>query len=446
MGMVVHAEIDFGNCVYSGVCKDRLKVFGYDDWRGFSIDPCPHKMRRDFYNHYKDDAEMKRVDIVIASHPSANIELYMALNKSLIVYATTRLNFGRHDANIDWRQNTLRQPGKMEEAKIKWIEWLHNLKHIALNPKNVLAANNLYDKHYIEYFTGLPVHYLPSLCTPKHPDLLHYVPFRQQFLIGPSRDNLDLGPPNSDLNAPNTPKTLYCMQWLCNADLHPLMRQLQAAVKQNNEDSSNAEVLQIVRVRSLYADIHIQDVLNHRAMILFPYQSSVMFAIEMYRANVPLLAPTKRFLKEWHLKYKFLFERVYGWPERYLLSKPKYPDPNQDDAFTLDVWLEFFDIYHFKYIVLFDTFEQLMDQLRTVDFHAIHVAMVHENHLLEKQIVKSWQNVLSRTNIRFPGTNVVNTSMNINEALREQYGSNVWPVAEKSCLSEIPFAEMNFLN
>jgi len=27
-------------------CKRRLKVLAFDNWRGFSLDPCPNTMRR----------------------------------------------------------------------------------------------------------------------------------------------------------------------------------------------------------------------------------------------------------------------------------------------------------------------------------------------------------------------------------------------------------------
>ena len=91
-GAAIHAEVDFDNCVYYGVCKRRLAVLGFDDWRGFSLDsPTPHELTARFVAHYASDAEFARVDGVICSHPAANCELFVPLNKSLVVYLTTRL-------------------------------------------------------------------------------------------------------------------------------------------------------------------------------------------------------------------------------------------------------------------------------------------------------------------------------------------------------------------
>ena len=39
---------------------------------------------------------------------------------------------------------------------------------------------------------------------------------------------------------------------------------------------------------TLYPAFELQDVLNHRAVIVFPYQSSTMMLTELYRANVPI--------------------------------------------------------------------------------------------------------------------------------------------------------------
>jgi hypothetical protein len=50
VGARLHAEIDFNNCVHHRqFCRKRLKVLAFDEWRGVSLDPCPHRLRRRFY-------------------------------------------------------------------------------------------------------------------------------------------------------------------------------------------------------------------------------------------------------------------------------------------------------------------------------------------------------------------------------------------------------------
>jgi hypothetical protein len=105
----------------------------------------------------------------------------MPLNKSIIIYATTRLEFGRYDELVDWRKKDINK-----HSPKRWEEWVNNLKKIAALPGNVIAANNMYDAQYIKYFTGLEVEYIPSWCTVN----ASWNPTRPEFLLGPSRDNL----------------------------------------------------------------------------------------------------------------------------------------------------------------------------------------------------------------------------------------------------------------
>lgn len=108
MGARLHGEIDFSNCIFRPrLCKQRLKVLRFDEWRGFSLDPCPSQLRRKFYDAYRHDEEMRRVDLVVCSHPAANCELFLPFNVSLLVYATTRLEFGRDDPCVSDATNAM---------------------------------------------------------------------------------------------------------------------------------------------------------------------------------------------------------------------------------------------------------------------------------------------------------------------------------------------------
>ena len=427
LGIVAHAEVDFGNCIYHGVCKDRMEVLQYNDWHGFSLDPCPHKQRQLFYERYREDEEMARVDIVTCSHPASNCELFLPLNKSMIVLATTRIEFGRNDPEVGWRKPIMDKQSPAT-GDVRWREWVHNLRLIAASKRNVVAANSLYDKHYIEYFTGIQnVHFLPSLCKPADAPLLRYSPFRSQFLIGPSRDNLDLGP--------------QCSEWQCVAELHPLYLGLQRAL--NATTARTGYPLQASRIRSLYQSFALQDVLNHRAVIVFPYQSSTMMLTELYRANVPMLAPSKRFLLQWELDHQFLFERVYGHP--YALSETgertephtERPDPNSRDEAALEHWVGLFDIYSWPHVALFDSWEHAAQLMLDTDFQAVHERMAEHNAGEERRIVQLWRDAIEGMEAPAPATAVVTQpQLDINAQLRGAHGDDkVWLLNEADCLN-----------
>jgi hypothetical protein len=89
---------------------------------------------------------------------------------------------------------------------------LVNLRAIARNPRNIIAANNVYDQVYIKYFTGLDAMYLPSWCGDNS---VTYLPTRLEILLGPSRDNLDAG---------------ACHHYDCKAWRNPILTRLTEAL------------------------------------------------------------------------------------------------------------------------------------------------------------------------------------------------------------------------
>lgn len=112
IGVVLHPEVDHHPfCEYGGVCRDRMNtIFGLGQYMvGFSLDPDHWVLKRDFHELYKDDPEYHRVDMFMCSHPAANCELFELFQKPMVVFATTRLEFGRDDTHISWR---VREIGK----------------------------------------------------------------------------------------------------------------------------------------------------------------------------------------------------------------------------------------------------------------------------------------------------------------------------------------------
>ncbi|CAM4867960.1 unnamed protein product [Rotaria socialis] len=90
------------------------------------------QVHQQFYEAYKNDSEMKQVNVFMCFHPTAMCEVFMPFNRTLIVIASTRYELGRF-------------------AKEDWTRWNKNLQKIASDPRTVLAG-------------VLIVHYLPAFC------------------------------------------------------------------------------------------------------------------------------------------------------------------------------------------------------------------------------------------------------------------------------------------
>ena len=123
-----------GHCHLTKTCAKGLKVITKQN--GINLGKCPNRLRREFYDAYKDDPEMATVDAFVCQHAAGLCEVFMAFDRPLVVVASTRYEIGRHDPK-------------------RWKAWSANLRRIAADPRNIVAANNLYDARYIEYFTGL---------------------------------------------------------------------------------------------------------------------------------------------------------------------------------------------------------------------------------------------------------------------------------------------------
>lgn len=166
--------------------------------------------------------EFWRVDLFVCSHPVANCELFLPFDRALIVYATTRLEFGRFDLNVDWRK-----PFIHAGSPRRWAEWIHNLRMIAARPGNVVAANSMFDVHYIKYHTGIDAVYLPSWCAPspieEEQEGSYWPSDEKAILLGPYRDNL-----GSSTKLESGHDTA--------AWRHPIFRSLTAAVAQARAD------------------------------------------------------------------------------------------------------------------------------------------------------------------------------------------------------------------
>ncbi|CAG9462694.1 unnamed protein product [Pedinophyceae sp. YPF-701] len=367
IGVEVHPEIDFNNCIFFNTCKDRLKVLDFDDWRGFSLDPTPEDLRRDFFEAYRNDPEMQRVDMVICSHPAANCELFLPLNKPMIVYLTTRLEFGRNDEVVAWRK-----PYISENSPHRWKQWVANIQTMAEDPKHIFAANNLFDAAYLQYHTGVKALTLPSWCG-SHIKAKWDPDMSLPILIGPYRDNLDF------------PKFRKKETWA-----HPIMAGLRRAINAH-AFRKNGSPRVIERIRDLYETFHWESIAKHPCMIWIPYQLSVMSFFEAYRTGIPIFAPSQSLLKEWHAKHNVTWERVYGHPERLDESWDIPFSPNSEDDESFSFWLEYADFYQMPHVQLFESWDHLMELLDTVDLLEIHNDMNRYSKRLYVGLKAAWK-------------------------------------------------------
>ena len=407
-GGILHAEIDAANCIYGGTCKtERLAVFANDRERGFSLQSrgaSPAKLRRAFFEAYKDSDEFERVDMFVCSYPAANCELFFPFNKSILIYVTTRLEFGRHDNGIDWRATgwqgkTTKEGFEKDTAARRWRNWIADLQHIARNPRHAIVANNRYDAEYIKWMSGIEnITIIPSWCgdADDNPCMLHnedhstsvspvWAPIRSEVLIVHN----NIGRSRFDRH-------------VLGFEQHPLVVEMRRAQQNASTKRRGGETfdlfggsLKLELISTMYKTGYLKTHLAyHPAVVLIPSQVSTLGLLELYRLNIPLFAPSLDLLIKWQIRHNILWERIYGWPEPTGTSKA--PSPNSDSVLSLKYWLSKCDWYHWPHVVLFSSWDDLMHKLTTTDLVKTSKAMMQHNADERSTLVNAWRPLLTR--------------------------------------------------
>jgi hypothetical protein len=314
------------------------------------IKACPNQLKRSFFEAYKTDPTMLAVDAFLCNHAIGQCEIYMGFGRPLVAIASTRYEIGRY-------------------GRAEWIEWNKNLRDIAADPRNVVAANNRYDAEYIKYFTGLKdVPVIPNYCGYTE---VTYKPSRKQVLIGPGRGVSET-----------------------------LVKQLKGTM------ATKSDAFEFAIIRELYPHFEYSDLVAHPAIVLLPYQVSLMSLFEYYRMNIPMFAPSPRLLAEWQLKYRVMSELTWDM----VWDKPKarsnndqfegggyLHDPNNmmSEEAIAD-WIKYADFYEWPHIETYDSWDELHEKLRAADLKATSEKMKLENVKIKQNLDETWKRNLHR--------------------------------------------------
>jgi hypothetical protein len=443
IGVILHPEIDHHPyCEYYGVCaSSRLQVFGIGKFAsGFSLDPDHNVLKKEFTNYYLTQPEFQRIDTFLCSHPAANCELFehfiqpLTHNKTIILFFTTRFEFGRNDVNINWRAKVIGKWNAWKEVEIRYLEWMTFVLKYYLYNRLYIVANNLFDVKYVEYFTGITPIYIPSWCgdldgsynlknewngCELSDDQAYYQPIREEIIIVPYKQKLwTTSAGNEDISNPiyldvqTALKTFLLTQSKGNCTVEQSLSKLSL---------KNCPILKkniiIEHSIHLFTNHQAQSYKAFPAVIFIPYQTSVMTFFEIYRQNIPMFAPSLSLLIQWDIQYQVVSGRLYGWPKQLTELIRNYsthhhhhksihlvenvPDPNlkyQDTNYnaSAEYWLQFSDIYTFPHIILFDNWTHLVHLIYDTDLKRVSERMLQDNKQQRFHIMRMWDKVFRR--------------------------------------------------
>lgn len=371
-----------GHCHLVNTCATDLRIITKEN--GISLSDCPNEFMRKFWTEYRYDRWFNNVDIFYCDYPISLCEVYMAFNKPMILVAPTRYEIGRHDEH-------------------SWQRLNENLQVIASSKANTLAANNLYDLEYMKHFTGISnIQLVPNLCL--YVDAV-YRPRRKEILIGPSRLNKAA---HEILYGP-----------------HGLFSYIKL---------SSESTVQFVPLRKLYEHYTFKDLAQHQAMLVIPYQVSIMSLFEYYAMQIPMLVPSLDLLVEWQVEHLLLEELSWNCvfnkcPETSVLAphenSPHPFDPNDVlNPAALRYWLKYADFYQWPGIIYFHSWDDLLDKVQSTDFADISRVMGEYNQQRISHVKGKWEEIIDRTTMKARTSKAVKTGKPTTAAWEEEVMSS----------------------
>jgi hypothetical protein len=201
---------------------------------------------------------------------------------------------------------------------------------------------------------------------------------------------------------------------------------------QNKAD--RRELYQFVTAKQKYSFFEFSDLVKHRAVILFPYAVLSYGITELYALEIPMFVPSVKFILDLGiLDDLFLTSGYYCGNLRFEDIPKSHPDNNNTFPFSpedhsraaREYWTSFADIYQWKHIQHFDSFDHLISLLDQSDFQEISEKMHQANIIREKELTENWKKVFSKIDRSFsPRT----FPRDYNLAIRNLWNESQWMV------------------
>jgi hypothetical protein len=153
------------------------------------------------------------------------------------------------------------------------------------------------------------------------------------------------------------------------------------------------------------------DISKYKGIVMIPYNCSTMSIFEYYTANIPLFAPSKKFIKELYSKHnnyvlsELTWNKTFGYPQSSIIECDRENDPNMyNDINIMGRWIELSDFYNedwMPYITYFDSFEDMEYKLLNADLHDISNKMKNFNINRKNKIYELWSKKINDINEKF---------------------------------------------
>ena len=308
----------------------------------------PIESIRQVYDFYKNDQEFKDTDFVISSFYPCWAETFIPLNKTIIFNPAHRYNLGRC-------------------TKAKWKKLNSNLFMLQSKSKLILSSMSKYDAEYTGYFTGLFGYRLYAYGG-FYAKNVTFNPIKNSILVGPTNN---AGSMTSHINELNK----YSLE------------------KKYNYTFKH--------IREEYRHYTLDQLANHRAIILFPYAAMSYSITDFYISKIPIFVPSWKIWKgivDRSIRYHPYCGSKNTDIEKFPKSLHKY-SPNELYGEAYDYWAKYADYYQWPHVTVYETLEDLFIKLETSDFQKISDQMKDFNEIKEADLLDNWCKILKKRDL-----------------------------------------------
>lgn len=265
--------------------------------------------------------------------------------------------------NIGHRIHIHLDPNEYDNFTKKIIEYSKNDRYI-------LATMSEYDYQYVKYYTNLETNklYVACLHLPKE---INYKPTNNTILIGPSH-NTSLLINFKNLNELNTYSINYAQK--------------------NNKTPYIFNF-----IKKIYPDTKFTDLVNHPAILLFPYSAFSISMVELYQLNIPMIVPDKSLLKgkmndvKLYPIYNNNLNSINNFDLKYYKNIPSPNSINIDDEIY---WIDFMYFNQIKNICTYKNNNELFEIVYNTDFKQLSEKIKLENSIFLNEQINKWNTIL----------------------------------------------------
>lgn len=337
-GLATPYPVAFASPLVQGLRRPMSPVIASHDRQNSYMS---EKDIQEMFSYYQHDDQMASANLFICGFPAAYCEAWLPFNKTILWWPAHRYSLSRCTTE----------------------QWQRLTDHVRLSAAagHIVAAASIYDMEYVRYFTGLDPLYLPANSF-WYTMGVNYTMKAQEILVG------------------------------------PLQRQEFSGLQAMNAAAGGKYVF--VPVKTKYSRFKLQDIANHRAVVIIPYAAMSYGITELYAIGVPMFVPDVDFLvtlgtaNDMRLRDPVYCGAHLKPPEAHP-SQPHPYSPESLDPAATRYWLGFADFYTKPHIMTFSSWEDLVKKLDAADYVGIHAKMMVENQRLKGILEVSWQQVLN---------------------------------------------------